>query len=594
MSPPPGSRAVTSALASTRRIASEAAGRGRATLRRHWLFAVVAGCAAALRVVVQLAYQPALIFPDSVRYLQYAHNFVTGSWAPDWLRVSGYSLLLIPAVLTHDLAVVAAAQHLLGLATAALVYAVLVHFGARRWLATLATVPVLFDPLELNIEQYILTDITATFLLVAALVVLAWKRDAMGRAAPVVAGLLLAAATIVRESDLIVIIPAVLYLLAVFRPRRRQAGKAILLLLIGFLPMVLGYLGWVQVWYGRFDFVNYDSQFMYGRIAQFIDCTGLTLPWYERSLCPQQPPAQRDPNFYMWDPRSPQVLLQAPPGMNKGRIMQDFDRRILEHQPLTYLKVVAGDVLYSFSPVRGPGPERYPVLYHQFQTFFPGDKDLPGGVDLLTTIPQYTGRGPHLEPALADFLAGYGRDFYVPGPLFAAGLLLGLAGMAGIGRARGSGLRAPCLLFSLGVIAAVEPPFLIATFDWRYELPQFSLIPIAAVLAVTALTRQVSGRSPAAPPTAADRLLPVGQPAEPVSAVLVVADETSERADARGLADEQPGPASGSGENPWLAPSLLSSDVSQRSVSTGSAPLDQHCRYFAVLTQSSSALAQPA
>jgi hypothetical protein len=556
MFPPPGSSDATPALAASRHGASGFAGRCLGVLRRHWLFAVVAGCAAGLRVVVQLAYQPALIFPDSVRYLQYAYNFTTGSWAPDWLRTSGYSLLLIPAVLTHDLAVVAAVQHLLGLATAALVYAVLVHFGARRWLATLATVPVLFDPLQLNIEQYILTDITATFLLVAALVVLVWKRDAMGRAAPVLAGLLLAAATIVRESDLIVIIPAVLYLLAVFRPRRRQAAKAVLLLLVGFLPPVLGYLGWVQVWYGRFDFVNYDSQFLYGRIAQFIDCQGLALPWYERSLCPQQPPAQRDPNFYMWDPRSPQVVLQAPPGMNKGRIMQDFDRRILEHQPLTYLEVVAGDVLYSFSPVRGSGPEHYPVLYHQFQTFFPGDKDLPGGVDLLTTIPQYTGHGPRLDPALADFLAGYGRDFYVPGPLFAAGLLLGLAGLAGIGRARGSGLRAPCLLFSLGVIAAVEPPFLIATFDWRYELPQFSLIPIAAVLAVTALTRRPGDRATAASQAAGGRLVPVGQQAEPVSVALVVADETGEQADARGLADEQPGPAPGSGQNPLLATSL--------------------------------------
>ncbi len=515
MSSPPGPSAIVPALASSRRIASEVAGRGRGVLRRHRLFAVVAGCATALRVVVQLAYSPALIFPDSERYLQYAHNFLTGSWSPDWLRTSGYSLLLMPAVLTHDLAAVAAVQHLLGLATAVLVYAVLVHFGARRALATLAAVPVLFDPLQLDIEQYILTDVSATFLLVAALVALVWKRDAIGRAAPVVAGLLLAAATIIRESDLFVLIPAVLYLVAVFRRRRRPAARAVALLLLGFLPPVLGYLGWVQVWYGRFDFVNYDSQFMYGRIAQFIDCTGLSLPWYERSLCPQQPPAQRDPNFYMWDPRSPQVVLQAPPGMNKGHIILDFDRRILEHQPLAYLKAVGGDILYSFSPVRGDGPEHYPVLYHQFQTYFPGDKDFPGGQDLLVTIAAYTGRGPHLEPALADFLAGYGRDFYVPGPVFAAGLALGLAGMAGIGRARRSGLRAPCLLFAIGAIAAAEPPFLIATFDWRYELPQFSLIPIAAVFAVTALTRQAADRTPAAPPPGTDLLVHAGEPGPP-------------------------------------------------------------------------------
>src|SRR6202030_3135589 len=100
-----------------------------------------------------------------------------------------------------------------------------------------------------------------------------------GKAAPVVAGLLLGAATIIRESDLVVMIPAVLYLVAVVRPGRRLAAP-------------------------------------------------VSLPWYERWLCPRQPPAQRNVDFYMWDPRSPQVTLKAPPGMNKGHIILDFDRRI--------------------------------------------------------------------------------------------------------------------------------------------------------------------------------------------------------------------------------------------------------------------------
>jgi hypothetical protein len=451
-------------------------------VRRHWLFAVVAVCATGLRVVVQLAYQPALIFPDSERYLQYAQNFVNGQWTPDWLRTSGYSLLLMPAVLAHNLAVVAAVQHLLGLASAVLIYVLLVRFGARRWLAALATVPVLFDPLQLDIEQYVLTDVSATFLLLLALVLLVWKRDAIGKAALVGTGLLIAGATLIRESDLLVAIPAVLYLVVLLRPSRR-AIKAVLLLLAGLVPPVLGYLVWFTVWYGTFNFVTYNAQFWYGRIAQFAECTGMSLPPYERHLCPQQPPAQRNPDFYMWQKGSPQVTLKPTAGLSKGQIISDFDRRILEHQPLTYLKVVADDVLYSFSPVRGDGPEKYPTRYHDFRTFFPGDHDE------VATIPQYTGHRPHAVPALADFLSGYGRDFYVPGPLLAAGLALGLAGMAGIGRARSSRLRAPCLLFTLGTIAVVEPPFIIATFDWRYELPQFSLIPVAAVLAVTAFTR---------------------------------------------------------------------------------------------------------
>lgn len=462
------------------------AGRCRRGLRRNWLFAVVAGCATALRAVVQLAYQPALIFPDSERYIEYAWHFINGHLSPDWLRTSGYSLLLIPAVLTRNLAVVAAGQHLLGLATAGLIYAALVRFGARRWLAALAAVPVMFDPLQLDLEQYVLTDVSATFLLVAALVVLVWNHGAIGRAAPAVAGLLLAAATVIRESDLVVLIPAVLFLVAVVRPGRRLAVRAALLL-AGFLLPVLGYLGWHQVSYGTFGFTDSDSQFMYGRIAQFVDCSGVTLPQYERPLCPRQPPAQRNLDFYMWSPRSPQATLHAPAGMNKDHIILDFDRRVIEHQPQAYLKALAGDVLYSFSPVRGDGPEHYPTWYHQFHPYFPVRQDE------AATVRVTTGRGPYAQPALASFLTGYGRDFYVPGPLLAAGLALGVAGAAGLGRARQSGLRGPCLLFTVAVIAAVEPPFLVATFDWRYELPQLSLIPIAAVLGLTALTRTPPG-----------------------------------------------------------------------------------------------------
>jgi hypothetical protein len=312
----------------------------------------------------------------------------------------------------------------------------------------------------------------------AALVVLVWKRDAIGRTAPVAAGLLIAAATIIRESDLVVIIPAVLYLVVVVRPWRRRVVM-VGLLLAGFLPPVLGYLGWHEVWYGTFDFVDYDSQFLYGRIAEFADCKGVSMPAYERSLCPPQPAARLDPNFYMWDPQSPQVVFEPPHGMDKSSVIADFDRRIIEHQPLAYLKAVGGDVLYSFSPVRGDGPEHYPVTYHQFLPYFRADKQA------RAALQTYTGSGPHLQPALASFLTSYGRYFWVPGPLLAAGLVVGLAGMAG---RRRKSLRGPCLLFSLGTIAVVLPPFLIATFDWRYEMPQLSLIPVAAVLGVLALT----------------------------------------------------------------------------------------------------------
>src|SRR5580658_1224152 len=156
-------------------------GRLLRVLRRHWIFGVLLVLAAALRAVVFAAYHPALIFPDSVRYLQYAQNFADGRWTVDGLRQSGYSVLIAPVMLLHDMWIVPLAQHAAGLATAVLVYAVLVRLGVRTWLAAVATIPVLFDPLQLILEQYVLTDTWTVFLLVAALVILIWPRGKPGQ-----------------------------------------------------------------------------------------------------------------------------------------------------------------------------------------------------------------------------------------------------------------------------------------------------------------------------------------------------------------------------------------------------------------------------
>ena len=154
----------------------------RRALRRDMVFAILLVLAAALRGVVLAAYHPALIFPDSVRYLQYASNFAHGRWSVDALRQSGYSILLIPVVLTHQLWIIPLVQHLAGLATAGLVYAVLIRAGTRPALAAVAAVPVLFDPLQLVLEQYVLSDTWTMFVIVAALAILVWHTGRSGGA----------------------------------------------------------------------------------------------------------------------------------------------------------------------------------------------------------------------------------------------------------------------------------------------------------------------------------------------------------------------------------------------------------------------------
>jgi 4-amino-4-deoxy-L-arabinose transferase-like glycosyltransferase len=440
---------------------------------------------AALRGVVLAAYHPALIFPDSVRYLQYAHNFAHGHWTADGQRQSGYSILIIPTLIMNDLWLIPLVQHLAGLATAVLVYAVLVHLGARQWLAALAAIPVLFDPLQLILEQYVLTDIWTVLLILAALAILVWQRDSVAWKAAALCGLLLGLAVTFRDQDLIMIVPAAIYLAVTVRPGKRLLQRMAALLACFAIP-VAGYLGWFDASHGRWSFTTFSGAFLYGRVADFADCTGLTLPSYEKPLCPTQPGSQRVADFYTWNPASPQWTFTPPPGRSRDSVVRDFSLRILRHQPLAYAEAVGRDFSYGFSPVRGAGPEHYSPSYLQFHTSIKPDTQADASLAALGIKP------PKSRPGLAAFLQGYGRWFYIPGPLLAAGLLIGLAG-AGVGlavrrRSPPGGAGPAGLLFGISAIAILIPPAVFATFDWRYQLPQLTLIPIAAVLGVATIT----------------------------------------------------------------------------------------------------------
>jgi len=71
----------------------------------------------------------------------------------------------------------------------------------------------------------------------------------------------------------------------------------------------------------------------------------------------------------------------------------------------------------------------------------------------------------------------------VPGPVFAAGLVLALAGLV-----RGRFRDRATLLFTLSAVTVLIPAAAFGSFDWRYQLPQLSLIPVAAVLGVKRLS----------------------------------------------------------------------------------------------------------
>jgi 4-amino-4-deoxy-L-arabinose transferase-like glycosyltransferase len=173
-------------------------------------------------------------------------------------------------------------------------------------------------------------------------VILVWHREKAGWRSAAGCGLLLGLAVAFRDQELIMIVPAAIYLIVATRSWRRLAA------LVGcFAIPVVAYLGWFDASHGQWGFTTFSGAFLYGRVADFADCTGLALPAYEKPLCPTQPTAERVADFYTWNPASPQWTFTVPPGKSRDKVVADFSLRILRHQPLAYAEAVGRDLLYG-------------------------------------------------------------------------------------------------------------------------------------------------------------------------------------------------------------------------------------------------------
>ena len=218
------------------------------------------------------------------------------------------------------------------------------------------------------------------------------------------------------------IVPAVLYLLVAVRPASRLLTR--LAATAGcFLIPVVGYLGWFAASHGQWNFTTFDGAFLYGRVADFASCQGLELPAYEKPLCPAQPPALRNADFYTWNPQSPQWTFTPRPGCPGTRWCATSACGSCGTSRSATPKPSAATSCYGFSPVRGAGPEQYSPAYLQFGTSVRPDRAAYASIAAL----GYP--APALEPGPAAFLTGYGRWVYLPGPVLAAGLVLALGGL---------------------------------------------------------------------------------------------------------------------------------------------------------------------
>jgi hypothetical protein len=478
--------------------------RGMTLARQHWLLILLLTAGLTLRVMTLIAYRPALLYIDSLKYLYHA-----GGADP-----VGYRVLLKPLLLVGNLDLVAAVQHLLGLAMAVTLAAVLLRRGAARWLAALATAPVLLDGYQLQMEQTIMPDVMFETLIVAGIAALLWHPRP--RAATIVtSGLILGASATARQVGEILLLPALAYL-AITVPgwgRRLRQGAT---LTAAFALPILAYCAAAYAVTGHFRLSYTGSNEFYGRLVMATNCGQVTLPRYERPLCPSgREAAGLGIDGLEHNPGSPLRVYQPPPGMTWSQVVSDFNHRLLMHDPAGVAVAIGKSAMTLFAVDRSANPGDTPIARWQFQPRYPF---YPTSLYTSTLTPaivarigdRFGGGGPVAVRPLAEFLRAYQLNGgYTPGPLFAGAFLAGFAGSLATLRRRATpaqraAARACLLLVASGVCVLLASNAF--EFTWRYQLPALVTLPPAAAMAVTALSGRA--RSPAAAEVPPDVLEP--------------------------------------------------------------------------------------
>ena len=454
--------------------------------RRDLPFLAALAVGIALRAAVMVAYRPALLFPDSFGYLRLA----------DDLRLSpvhpvGYPVLLWPIVhLLHSAYGIAAIQHVLGLAIAVAGYVFLARRGLPRWAAALATLPVLLDPLQLVLEQYVLSDLLFEALLVAACLVLLWRPRRPGFTVLVATGLLGAAATLTRGAGTLVLVAFLVAVVCL----RVSWPRLVAFVLAALLPLA-GYAVAFHHAHGAYALEASGPRFLYARLAPIVLCGDVPLPSYEEPLCPRTPLRdRRSIDWYMWHgEHAAQYRVQPPAGTTQLQMVHDFDQRVLRAEPRRFAHSVAVQLLTGFSwtrhaHIKGRVAGRW--LFH------PDYWVLPMLVAHHRVQPGHTA-GTSVDPAAASFLTGYRHWVWTPGPLLALLLVPGVAAALGVGRSRRSGDRVAVGLLMAACLVPLMTAVAVNGFSWRYQLPQVALLPMAGALGTAALVRGAApGRRP--------------------------------------------------------------------------------------------------
>jgi hypothetical protein len=457
----------------------------RELLTRHRGFAVLLAGSAVLRVLACVAVWPGIWFSDSNVYVTAA---ATGTLSA--IRPVGYSLLVAPFYALGSAAALIVFQHLLGLAIAVGVYALLVRRGAPRWLALLGAAPAALDLYLVLVEHTMMAETAYHAALIGCVLLLLWN-DRPGLAAAAGAGLLLGYVGIVRSVGVPFVAVFAIYLLA-----RRAGWRVLAVFGVGWALVMGGYALIYDHQHGTFAVSESSGMFLYGKVAPFADCAQLgAVPAGQREFCPD--PADRlSANAYIWSPDSP---IHGH-GIRDGDAIRSFATRVIRDEPWRYARIVLTGFLHYFRPGHPISGDDYPVHAWQFPRDprhwgYPGYRGpIRRGDPARRSEHPITEPGRYVAHMAGDWHVSRGvsgvlhhlqRLLYAWGPLLALCVLAVL--LALVRRAGPRRLRADAaLLAGVGLVALLVSQ-LLSVFSYRYGFGMALLLPPAGALALTAL-----------------------------------------------------------------------------------------------------------
>jgi 4-amino-4-deoxy-L-arabinose transferase-like glycosyltransferase len=441
------------------------------------LFAAVLIPALALRVDAELGYRWQSWFNDSFTYVRSAVTLT-----PETDRPSGYPLYLWLLSPAHSYLLVTASQHLMGLLVAVMIYALARHrFGAPAWAAVLATLPVLYDGFEIQLEHLIMADTLFLFLAMAALTVVLWSPRPSWRAC-LAAGLLLGVASIVRSTGLPLLAVFAVYVIVVNWRGWRFMVAGLAACCVAFAVPVLGYEAWYKSTQGEFAMTDSTGVFLYSRVMTFADCSRMSLPTDLLPLCTSVPPDKRPiAQAYIWTSASPLDRYAQPmfsPTVDK--LAERFAIAAIEAQPLDYARTVWDDTVRSFEWNRSVFPNGQTYNAYLFSS---KPLEVPAGpYGGYQSVEAYYARGNPQTVVVNPFAAvikDYQQYVWLPGTVYGVILLVGLFGIVRRWRRSGSAALLPWLCS----LALIVVPAATAEFDYRYVTTAVPFACLAAAMA---------------------------------------------------------------------------------------------------------------